>query len=55
MIEYDLRHRIWLLSTPTTAYAPGLDDDGTPRHVRRGPPLTLEQAAAGAEEQRYSC
>ncbi|MGV9773423.1 hypothetical protein [Streptosporangium sp. NPDC003464] len=53
MIEYDLRHRIWLLSTPTTAYALGLDD-GTPRHVRRGPPLALEQAAAGAEEQRYS-
>ncbi|WP_433381337.1 alpha-galactosidase [Streptosporangium sp. CA-115845] len=46
MIEYDPQRRIWLFSTPTTAYALGLDDDGTPRHVHWGRPLTLEQAAA---------
>src|SRR5437868_5964365 len=45
VIEYDPLHQIWLLSTPTSAYALRLDEERTPRHVHWGRPLTLEQAA----------
>ncbi|MEZ0095846.1 alpha-galactosidase [Streptacidiphilus sp. EB129] len=38
--------RTWLLRTPATGYVLRVDDDGTPRHVHWGGPLTLEQAEA---------
>ncbi|WP_433256403.1 alpha-galactosidase [Streptosporangium sp. CA-135522] len=46
MIEFDPTHRIWLLSTPASAYALRLDEDDTLCHAHWGRPLTLEQAAA---------
>jgi alpha-galactosidase len=45
-IDFDEATRTWLLSTPNTAYAMRLGEDGILRHLHWGPPLDAEQAAA---------
>ncbi|MFI7704872.1 alpha-galactosidase [Nonomuraea sp. NPDC049480] len=43
LVTYLADHRLWLLRTPATSYALGLDPDDRPRHVHWGAPLTAEQ------------
>jgi len=42
---FEPRHRLWLLSTPSTSYAIRLDEQDDVRHVHWGAALTLAQAA----------
>ncbi|MCW2938069.1 MAG: galA [Actinomycetia bacterium] len=51
-VQFDPLHRLWLLSTPNTAYALRLDAHDVPRHVYWGRPLTLAQAASVPEVRR---
>jgi alpha-galactosidase len=49
-VSYDADRRLWLLSTPNSAYALRQDPDGSPRHVGWGAP----SAVAAAPDKRAS-